>query len=122
MGTQTYWLADPDGNLAPAEGAAERDRLAALGWTVADIQPTSQVWCHNAAIGGWSKFAFEVLGPWGARGWTPAAPPMEQGDVGPVVALPPPGAEPPAEPEPQTAMAEPEAKPKIESKKETDRA
>lgn len=122
MATQTYWLADPDGTLAPAQGVAERDRLAGLGWEVAaEPKPADRVWHHNAEVRGWAAFTAESLPAWEARGWVAAVPPMRQGDMGPFVSLPEPGA-PTSEPEPEPA-AEPDTEPQTsDRKKEKDRA
>lgn len=128
MATHTYWLADPDGTLAPARGAAERDRLAELGWVVAaEPKAADRVWHHNAEIHGWTAFTVESLPAWEARGWVAAVPPMQQGDAGSFVALPEPGVptpapEPLAEPGPESA-ADPDAEPQTsDRKKEKDRA
>ncbi|GAA2696533.1 hypothetical protein [Actinoplanes palleronii] len=125
MATQTYWLADPDGVHAPADGAATRDEMAAAGWVLVDeLRPSDQVWTYNEQVRGWSKFGRDILHVWEARGWVPSAPPLVEGDVGPVIDLPVPGAEPAAvpvpdsKPEPKTTEA---ASPST-SKKENDRA
>jgi hypothetical protein len=97
MATQTYWLADPDGFHAPADGAAKRDELIAIGWVLVDeLHPGDQVWTYNEQVRGWARFGRDVLHVWEARGWEPAAPPLVEGDTGPVVELPAPGAEPAA--------------------------
>ncbi|GIF14784.1 hypothetical protein [Actinoplanes teichomyceticus] len=115
---QTYWLADPDGYLAPAEGAARRDELIAAGWALADNGATdsSQVWIYHPELGAWAKTGFGALPAFEARGWEPRVPQMADGDSGPFVDPQP------VTTEPKTTEAEPPAKPKTETKKETDRA
>lgn len=132
MSLQTYWLADPNGSLIRVEGAAERDRLAGLGWVVAEEpKPADKVWIFNPTTGGWAAYAYETLPVWEARDWQLAVPPLAEGDLGHYVDLPAPAPQPaavlapdpPAEPPaPETTEAEPEAKPMTESKKERNRA
>lgn len=84
----TYWLADADGHLIAAEGADERDRLAAAGWTVTEPTSTAQVWLRYPATGHHALFAFGSVEVWRAKGWEPVVPPTERTDVGISVVLP----------------------------------
>jgi hypothetical protein len=115
---KTTWLTDRDGTFAPAETAARRDHMIAIGWQLAPADPADgdKVWLFHAETGGWTRLALCVLPALQPIGWAPAAPPMEPGDQGPVVVLPPPG--PPEQP--TTSEAEPVAKPVTQ--KENDRA
>jgi hypothetical protein len=92
MTKQTYWLADPEGGLICVQGADERDRLAELGWAVAD-QPAGdqRVWLQHDQTGAYALFGHGALEAWHARGWQFATPPTESTDTGLAVALPEPG-------------------------------
>lgn len=134
MATQTYWLADPDGRRVPADGAARRDELLAAGWVLADEPARDQpVWCLHPELGAYAAFGAEALPAWEARGWVPTAPPMEECETGPYIALPPLArldvvdeAKPKKDKDPKDPKGpdkdKPEATPKADAKKETDRA
>jgi hypothetical protein len=94
MSKNTYWLADPEGTLAPVEGVDERDRLVRLdGWTeAAEPDRHDFVWLTNEdpALGA-ARMTWEAaqLDAWAGRGWTPGLPLAGGGVVDePVVTAP----------------------------------
>lgn len=85
MSKNTYWIADPQGVLAPVEGVEERDRRVRLhGWTeAAEPQRQDFVWLrHEDPALGATAMTWEAaqLDAWAGRGWTPGAP-AEPGTV-----------------------------------------
>lgn len=73
----TYWIRDVNGNVAQADGAAERDRWGALGWQPVEGEPEAfeQTWIYNAATGGRGQIPYSAIPSWGALGWEASTPP-----------------------------------------------
>lgn len=80
MTKNTYWLADPEGNLAPVQGAEHRDHLIRVnGWTeAAEPDRHDFVWLHNVDHPELkpTRLTWEAaqLDAWAGRGWVPGLP------------------------------------------------
>jgi hypothetical protein len=88
--TKTFWIADPEGILAPVDDAATRDRwIRVHGWTeAAEPDRHSFVWLrHEDPALGPIQLTWEAaqLDAWAGRGWTPGAPDEPAVDLGPAV-------------------------------------
>lgn len=72
-----YWMRLPaDGTVAQIDGAAERDRLAPLGWEeTAEPAATDFVWMRKEGIEQPARFAYGAAETWQRMGWEFSTPP-----------------------------------------------